>query len=74
MSNGQLILARAEENFGFVTADELAVIANDPATRLTQMIVRWNQGRAKVAAQDVAGLIAATCAGGWDLRDVSVAS
>jgi ribosomal protein S27AE len=53
-----------------LTKADVAGLGACPVHRLAQLLIRWHEGRAVAGAQDVAGLIAATEAGGWCVRDV----
>ncbi len=52
----------------FLSARQVEEIAR--TDRLKKLLIRWDQGRALVPAQDVVGLIEATERGGWTVRDV----
>ena len=69
--DGELRTAARDEG-GFLTAELVAELAGCETFRLFQLLIRWHQGRAVVAAQDVASIITATEAGGWTVRDVSI--
>lgn len=55
------------EQCGFLTEKDLQCLAR--YARLEQVLIRWHEGRAVVAAQDAAGLIRNSK---WTLRDVSL--
>jgi len=57
---------------GFLIEDETRALAGCPMHRLEQLLVRWHEGRAVVAAQDLEGILEACRAGEWCLRDVSL--
>ena len=63
---------RARNNFGFLTSSDVAELASNPSTRLTQCLVRCGGCRFTAAAQDVAHLIAIIERDGTDyVRDVA---
>ena len=65
-------LKQALDEGGFISKAGVAALADDEASRLFQLLIRWHEGRALVAAQDVAGLIHAAEVGGFNVRDVSL--
>ena len=71
-ANARKALQDARQAMGFLTEAGLAALAASDCHRLTPCLVRWHEGRAVVSAQDVAPIIAATEAGGWTVRDVSI--
>ncbi len=68
------VLARASNNYGFITDEDLAVLATSEETRLRTVLVRWHEGRFSCPAQDAKVLIDALRAQDWTLRDVSLTS
>jgi hypothetical protein len=58
------------ERDGVLDAAALAYLAG--RNRLRLVLVRWQEGRALVPAQDAAPLIAATEYAGWHVRDVQL--
>ena len=71
--DGWLTLERVRQRGGYLKESEVATIANDPQTRLAQMLVRCGGCRFVCAAQDVAHLIAMIEKTGDDyVRDVSI--
>lgn len=66
------VCAAAVARGGFLVDVEVRQLAGCPSHRLEQLLVRWHEGRAVVAAQDVQPIIDATHVGGWCFRDVSV--
>lgn len=72
MSRGETVLERIKrEHQGYVSEVTLAVIAADPETRLTSVLVRCGSGRFVAPAQDAAHFIAAIEKSGMDhVRDV----
>lgn len=64
------VIDRACENYGQLTDEDVAVIAEHD--RLRMLLIRWGQGRALVPAQSVIDIIEATGKGGWNVRDVSL--
>ncbi len=57
-SSGQTTLDNARVNrMGYLKDEEVALIAADPATRLTLLLVRCGNGRFLAPAQDVAHFI-----------------
>ena len=67
-----LVSTRANIHGGFITPDDVAAIAGDPATRRTILLVRCGGGRFLAPAQDVSHFIDAIEKSGDDyVRDVS---
>ncbi len=74
-TTGPATLRRAQrEDYGFLPATAVDIVAADPQTRLFMLLIRWHEGRALVPAQDVERLIASAGNGpdGWNVRDVSI--
>lgn len=65
-----LLRETRDKRGGFIPAAVLPQLA--ALDRLRQVLVRWHEGRAVVAAQDAGDLIAAAAKGGWTVRDVSL--
>lgn len=61
-----------QTSWGFLTPEAVSMLAADPGSRLSLLLVRFSQGRCLAPAQDVAALIAACERGGWCVRDVSI--
>lgn len=70
----QQVYAKAREHYGFIDINDVRVLANDPRERLTQLLVRWYEGRALIAAQSVEHFINALDKQGWCLRDIGFPS
>ena len=67
------VLADARTRFGFLSAEDLAVLAADQRTRLMRVLVRCGGCRFLAAAQDAKHLIDIITAEGRDyVRDVSL--
>jgi hypothetical protein len=66
------VLRAAIKRMGFLSQEEITILAQDKSSRLDLLLVRCHQGRFLAPAQDVRGLIEAVEAGGWSVRDVSL--
>jgi len=64
------LLARIVDAHGFLSLADLAELAK--LDRLRPVLVRFQEGRCLVPAQDAAALIEAVERGGWWCRDVSL--
>lgn len=75
-SHGDALLRMAtakRDRMGFLTAEDVAVIAADDRTRLTQVLVRCGGCRFACGAQDVTRLIELVTRDGAEyVRDVSL--
>ena len=72
-SDGREVLhAAVTLGCGFLSHEDVAVVAADPMTRLMPLLVRCGGCRFLAPAQDVATLIRYVDAGGDYCRDVSV--
>lgn len=71
-----LVARVRQDQGGFLTQDDVKLLAGHPSSRLTQLLVRCGGCRFVCAAQDVAHLIALIESGSDDgpeyVRDVSV--
>lgn len=73
MSGAQIISEARAQRFGFLSEDQVARIAADPATRTAVLLVRCGGGRFTCPAQDVKHFIGIIEANGGDyVRDVSL--
>lgn len=70
----QQVYANARKRYGFIDINDVRVLAQDPRERLTQLLVRWHEGRAIIAAQSVEDFINALDKQGWCLRDIGFPS
>lgn len=66
------VLEAARTRFGFLSERDLATLAQSPAHRLAQVIVRCNQCRFIAPADQTAHIIKALEAAGDYVRDVSL--
>ena len=59
-------------NFGFLDRDQLAVVAGNESTQRTEVLIRFEEGRVKCAAEMAHDVITKLEAQGWSVRDVCV--
>ena len=80
MTGRQVIQFAQQERCSFLTVDQVAIIAADPETRLSMILVRCSGGRFLAPAQDVQHFISiiereaskVQSAGSDYIRDVSI--
>ncbi len=74
-TNGRAVLDRCRYTLGYLSSIDIATLAGDESTRLTQCLVRCGSCRFLAPAQDVAHLISIIETDGRDyVRDVSLPS
>jgi hypothetical protein len=66
------IIAESKKGYGFIGEKDLAVVAANMETRLTQCLVRCGRCRFLAPAQDVKFLIESVEKNGDYVRDVSI--
>ena len=72
-SLAQAVIAESRTQYGFLTDHNVAILARDPETRLTRVLVRCGGCRFIAGAQDVLHLVSIIETEGRDyVRDLSL--